>query len=221
MKSSSVQRSTSTPSCVFVVDDDAALRAMLVVTLTKAGFAARAFASADEFIAAFDPRVSGCLLLDFNMPGTSGLELQRLLAARGVHLPIVFLTGKADVPKAVDAMRAGAIDILQKPFDRAVLIERIGAALALERRLRETEGSVAANRNKIALLTKRELQICELLVDGLASKEIARKLTISTRTVEHHRANVLRKIEASNVVELARIFLAARKTGPPSTERGT
>jgi FixJ family two-component response regulator len=215
VNTTSIDHPTGAASCVFVVDDDEALRRLLVETLAKAGLVARAYASADDFIADFDPRLTGCLVLDLNLPGTSGLELQRWLAPRGGHLPIVFLTANADGPTADEAMRAGAIDCLQKPVDRDVLLERVGIALELEQRLRPVHSNVAVNRRKIALLSKRELEICELLIEGLASKEIARKLAISTRTVEHHRANVLHKVEAANVVELVRIFLSVRDSVAP------
>lgn len=210
MNTTPLPETASVPCSVCIIDDDDALRSMLVQTLEKAGFRTKPYASALEFSGAFDPSVPCCLLLDLSMPGMSGLQLQRWLAERGVHVPIVFLTGDADVPAAVEAMRGGAIDFLQKPIDRGILIERIRVAVAAEQRMRQIESNIATNRKKIARLTPRELQVCELLVHGLASKEIARKLEISTRTAEHHRASILRKIEATNVVELARIYLAAR-----------
>jgi len=215
VNAASTNHPSNASSRVFVVDDDQALRTMLVETLTAAGLVTHAYASADEFMADFDPRVTGCLVLDLNMPGTSGLELQHWLGPRGGHIPIIFLTGSADVPTAVEAMRAGAVDCLQKPVDPEVLLQRIGAALELEQRLRRVEDNVAENRRKLARLSTREREICEMLIEGLASKEIGRKLAISTRTIEHHRANVLHKIEAANVVELARILLSVRHGSAP------
>jgi len=181
---------------VFVVDDDAAVRDSLRALLEGAGFAVEAFDSAEGFLAAHRPGAPACLVLDVHMPGMSGLELQDELARRGTPLPVLFLTGHGDIPTSVRAVKAGAVDFLTKPADGALLVERVRAMLTLNTSLHE----------RLDDLTERERQVMRRVAAGASNKEIARTLGISARTVEVHRARVMRKMRARSPVELAEIL---------------
>lgn len=195
----------STAPKVYVVDDDAAVLEGLTAMFDAAGLAVEAYASAEAFLEAYRPEQSGCLVLDVSMPDMSGPELQAELNRRGVLIPIVFLTAHGDIPTTVKTIKAGAVDFLTKPADGAVLLKRVRAALA--RSAQVSEG--------LASLTEREREIMVRVAAGQASKEIARELDISHRTVEIHRARVMQKMKVRSVLELADI---ARSLGlaPPS-----
>lgn len=192
---------------VFVVDDDAAVRDSLALLLRSVGLASETYASADEFLAAFDPARPGCLVLDVRMPGMSGLELQARLHERRASLPIVFLTAHGDVDMAVQAVKAGAFDFVQKPFRDQELLDKLQAALAQDARLRPERTDADDIRSRIASLTPRELQLLEMVVAGKANKEIAQDLGISQRTVEIHRAHVMKKMKADAVTDLVRLVM--------------
>jgi RNA polymerase sigma factor (sigma-70 family) len=194
---------------VFVVDDDPAMRDALGWLLRSAGHTVEAFPSAEAFLAADDPERPGCLVLDVRMPGMDGLALQAALNARGASRPAVILTGHADVALAVQAVKAGAVDFLEKPFDDAVLLARVAEALAADDRLRVAQAEREAVRDRLAALTPREQEVLELIVAGHANKEIAAVLGVSPRTVEVHRARVMEKTGAQSVAELVRLVLAA------------
>lgn len=189
---------------VFVVDDDAAVRDGLALLLESAGFLVETYASASEFLTQAEilPHVA-CLLLDVRMPEISGPMLQAELARRGLELPIIFLSAHGDIPTAVQAIKAGAVDFLTKPVDGDVLIQRVQAALdaAAAKARRSQEGRCAG----VARLTAREREVMRLAVMGHANKEIAQRLGISHRTVEIHRARVMRKTGAANLVELVHL----------------
>lgn len=189
----------------FVVDDDEAVRDALALHLDLAGLAVRPCASAAEFLAAADPAQPGCAVIDIRMPGMDGLELQQEMIRRGLTLPVIIITGHGDVPAAVRAFRAGAVDFLQKPFDEDLLIERVKEAHARDSAARRAGSEAAEIRRRLELLSPREREVMDLVAQGLPNKLIARQLDIGIRTVETHRARVLEKMGARNASELARM----------------
>ena len=187
---------------VFIVDDDEAMRDALAQLLESAGLRVEVHAGGTAFLPAYDAGRSGCLLLDMAMPGMTGLEVQAALKARGLEIPIVFLTGHGDIPLAVRAVQAGAVDFLEKPIKGAVLIERVQRALKLDEEWRQTKRRAQDILQRHARLSEREKEVMTLAVFGLTSKEISRELGISPRTVEVHRTHVMHKMGAANVAEL-------------------
>lgn len=192
---------------VFIVDDDDAVRRFLSGLIESVELPVEAYASARDFLAAYEPGRPGCLVLDVRMPGMSGLELQRELAERAIDLPVIVLTGHGNVQVAVHAMKAGAVDFVEKPFDNELLLDRIQKAVAASVR---ADGE-RVKRNEIAsrmrLLSPRERQVLDLVVAGETNKGVARHLDISERTVEIHRANVMRKMRAKSLADL--VLMAA------------
>jgi len=203
---------------VFIVDDDEAVRGSLKLLLKTLKLPAEVFASAQDFLAGFDPRRSGCLVLDIRMPGMSGLELQQELNSRGALLPIIFITGHGDVPMAVEAMQHGAMDFLQKPFRDQDLIDRINKALEKDRAGRELLGDRERIQARVASLTPREQEVLALVTQGKANKVIAADLALSQRTVEIHRAHVMEKMGANSLAHLVRMVIDAGAP-PPSMPR--
>ncbi|MGB5162465.1 MAG: response regulator transcription factor [Thermoanaerobaculia bacterium] len=201
------------PATVFVVDDDEAVRDSLALLLRSVELAVATFSSAHEFLDSYDPAAPGCLILDVRLPGMSGLELQQRLADDGADLPIVFITGHGDVPMAVRAMRRGAVDFLQKPFSDQELLDRVQQALAEQSQRRQQSESKAEIAQRIRSLTPREHEVMELIVEGLANKVIANRLGTSQRTVEVHRASVMRKMQADSVARLVHLVFAADSQG--------
>ncbi|MGV6848145.1 MAG: response regulator transcription factor [Marinibacterium sp.] len=192
-------------ACVFLVDDDADIRTSLSRALGLRGYTVRAFASAGEFLDGYDPDHPGCLVLDYGMPGMDGLQLQQYMADNAIGLPIIFITGHGGVPESVQAIKMGAVDFLEKPFKPSVLVERIDAAIALDRSSRDSRQRTLALIGRFDSLTDREREIARLMVanpGANSSKDIARHLEISPRTVDHHRARILDKIGAGSVAEL-------------------
>ena len=189
-------------STVFVVDDDLALRDALVQMLEAASLQVESFADGHAFLAAYREDRPGCLLLDMAMPGMTGLEVQAALKMRGLAIPILFLTGHGDIPIAVRAVQAGAVDFLEKPIKGAALLERVRRALNLDQEWRQTQDRVHAIRQRHARLSPREQEVMALTVSGLTSKEIAREMGLSPRTVEVHRTHVMHKMGAANLAEL-------------------
>jgi RNA polymerase sigma factor (sigma-70 family) len=190
---------------VFVVDDDEAMRDALVQLLESAGLRVETHAEGASFLAAYAADRPGCLLLDMAMPGMTGLEVQAALKARGLQIPIVFLTGHGDIPMAVRAVQGGAVDFLEKPVQGAALLERTQRALMLDEERRLTQSRSQDILQRHSRLSKREKEIMALTVSGRTSKEIAQQLGISPRTVEVHRTHVMHKMDASNVAELVRM----------------
>lgn len=200
---------------VFIVDDDEDIRTSLTRALSKRGYNVESHASADEFLKAFDPSRPGCLILDHGMPNMTGLELQDFLVTQNHHVPIIFITGHGGVPESVQAIKAGAIDFLEKPFRQAVLIERIEAAFAADTKRRSEQGATRQIRIRFDNLTDREREIALWIVanpSDASSKEVARQLDISPRTVDHHRARILEKMQVRSIAELVDLALKADLT---------
>ncbi len=205
--------STGTVTTVFVVDDDDGVRTSLGILLDSAGYRAVPFASADDFLAQYDPARPGCLLLDMRMPGMTGMELIEELARRGGFVPVIFITGHGDVPMAVEAMKAGAFDFLQKPFSPRNLLERIERALAADTEARQVLSRTEELRQRYTTLTPREKEVMALIVAGHANKVIAMDLGLSERTVEIHRARVMEKMATRSVAHLVRMALELESPG--------
>jgi FixJ family two-component response regulator len=189
---------------VLIIDDDALMRQALENLLQSVGHIARAFASTEAFLATERRDAPGCLVLDVRLPGQSGLELQRRLAAAGVDLPIVFITGHGDVPMSVSAMKAGAIEFLIKPFRDQDLLDAIHRGIELDRERRAASTVVAELRERYGSLTPREREVMDLVVAGRPNKQIAFELGLSEITVKLHRAQVMRKMMAKSLPELVR-----------------
>lgn len=184
---------------VFVVDDDQPVREGLAELMSTIQLNAQMFATAHEFLESYDSARPGCLLLDVRLPGMSGLRLQDELIARGITLPIIFVTGHGDLPMAVEAMKKGAYDFLEKPVGDQMLLDLINAALAEDRRRRQTRGEVDAFQGKLALLTAREREVLELLKVGKSTTTIAETLGISQKTAQVHRTRILEKLQVESV----------------------
>jgi RNA polymerase sigma factor (sigma-70 family) len=199
------------PLTVHVVDDDAAVRDSLSLLLSLRGYRTACFDSAEAFLAATGPGWTGCVIADIRMPGMSGLELQGELARRGIAMPVIIITAHGDAASARAAFKAHAVDFLEKPFDSSAAIAAVEAALGRERD-RLALGEARERRDRaLEALTLREREVMRLLVLGLPNHEVAAQLGISPRTVEIHKARVLAKLGARNVVELIRIDLEAGK----------
>jgi two-component system, LuxR family, response regulator FixJ len=192
---------------VHVVDDDVDVRQSLSFLLATAGLPVRLHESATAFLHAIEEPPSGCILTDVRMPGIDGIELLRRLRERGCSVPVIVMTGHADVPLAVEAMKQGAADFIEKPFDDDLLITTIRSALAAHGRATEQNQQAAAIRARFASLSERERQVLAALVAGKANKMIAHDLDISPRTVEIYRANVMSKMRAGSLSELVRMAL--------------
>jgi two-component system, LuxR family, response regulator FixJ len=199
----------SSEATVFIVDDDEAVRDSLGLLLRSVGYRARCYAGAKDFLKAFDPRDYGCLVLDIRMPGMTGLELQKHLAETGCNIPIVFITGHGDIPMAVEAVRQGAVDFLQKPFQDQELVDRINDALKQAAEQREEELERLEILSRVDSLTAREKQVMGQVVLGKANKVIAGDLGVSQRTVEIHRARVMEKMQANSLAHLVRMVMVA------------
>jgi FixJ family two-component response regulator len=201
---------------VFVVDDDSSVRDALRCMLEAAGHRVETFASAEGFLAACDSSRRGCLLLDVCMPGTDGLTLQDRLVQQRVYLPIIMLTGHASVPMAVRALRAGAVDFVEKPFDEADLLRRIEHALFRSIQVTSSEAERAAVRERLASLSLRERQVLDMLVVGKWVKAIAAELGTSPNTVKNQRTRILEKMGAESVPDLVRMVMMAQLGSEPA-----
>jgi FixJ family two-component response regulator len=201
------------PATVFVIDDDAAMRKSLALLVETVQLRVETFETAQEFLDSFDPAGPGCLILDLRMPGLSGLELQQRLAARGVRLPIIFISAHGDLTSAVSAMRAGAVDFLEKPFRGQVLLDRIHQALEADAHARAGAVARSSTEQRMASLTPPERSVLELMAAGKSYKVIAKELGISYKAVEGRRARIMRKMGADNLSELLRQVLTLQLTG--------
>jgi FixJ family two-component response regulator len=198
---------------VYIVDDDDSVRESLRALLGQVGVAAADFPSAEAFLKAVAPDARGCLLLDVRMPGMGGLRLQEVLHERGMSLPIIVLTGHADVPMAVRALKAGACDFVEKPFNPQELLERIESCIAEDAKARAAAERQQQAATIIAELTAREQEVLRLMVTGKPSKVIASRLGISEKTVDVHRSNVMRKAGVRSAAELVHLWLLANPQG--------
>jgi FixJ family two-component response regulator len=202
MKSSRSDEATPT---IHVVDDDAAARSALTWMLESAGHRVEAFARGEDFLAAYTPAQAGCVIVDVRMPGMGGLLLQAEMARRGIDLPVIMVSGYAEVSIAVEALQRGAVDFIEKPIDGAHLLERIDVALARDAERRQREGLRHACTSRIERLTRREHEVMTMIVAGKANKVVAYELGISQKTVESHRARVMSKLEVESLADLVRL----------------
>lgn len=192
---------------VYLLDDDDIILWMFQEMLQSAGIQSRPYRSASEFLAEYRPGPCECLISDMRMPEIGGLEVQRQLLSKGTTLPIIFVSGYAEISSAVEALKKGAFDFLEKPVNGTVLIEKAQAALARSRELHAERMRSTTREARLSLLTDKEQQVCEQVVAGRSSREIAEMLHISGRTVENHRARIMEKLHATSTVELVKLFL--------------
>ena len=200
---------------IYVVDDDEGMRRALDTLLSTVGYKTAVFAHPSAFLADIKPDAPGCLVLDIRMPDMSGLEVQQHLNRMGSMLPVIFITGHGDVPMAVQAMKEGAFEFIQKPFRDQDLLDRINHALKLDAENRTTVARRAEVLHRLESLTPRERQVMDMVVEGAANKVIAIDLDLSERTVEIHRAKVMEKMGARSVAHLVRLHLTLTDEGKP------
>lgn len=198
---------------VFIVDDDEAVRDSLSFLMRSVGLKTESFDSADRFLQAKPCHRAGCLLLDIRMPAMSGLELQGQLEAHGIRLPVIFISGHADVPMAVRALKAGAFDFVEKPFNDQLLLDCVQRAIEADRQQRQLAEQLDVWRTRIATLTPREREVMALVVEGAANKVISSTLGVSLKTVEAHRAHVMEKLQADSLSQLVRMCVMLKAAG--------
>jgi FixJ family two-component response regulator len=187
---------------VYIVDDDPALRDAIAFLVASVGYEARLFGAAADLLAGLDDSLPACIVLDVRLPGMSGLELQRELISRAPSARIVFMSGHGDIPKAVRAIRMGAVDFLEKPFDDQMMLDRVAEALAQSASDLARRGRRNRQERRLALLTERERDVLRLVVGGRSSKAVAAELNISSKTVENHRHNIMLKAGVASVSQL-------------------
>lgn len=206
-------------SIVYVVDDDPAMRKSLKFLIESVGRTAIALPSTEAFLEQYKPEQPGVLILDVRMPGMSGLELQRRLKERDIHIPIIIITGHGEVSTAVAAMKTGAFDFFEKPFNDQALLDRVSAAINHDLKLRKEREERGRVSTRMATLTPRERDVMQLVVSGRANKQVAMVLGLSEKTVEVHRANVMRKIGAESLAELVRLVLSVEPAIADASEQ--
>lgn len=211
MESAQKKLSTRSDPTVFVVDDDPAIRESLRWLIESVGLRVQTFATAQEFLDAYNSDMPGCLVLDVRMPGISGLDLQSELSSRHITIPIIIITGHAEVPVAVRALKAGAMDFIEKPFSDQLLLDRVRRAIEADAEARRAQGEQAAVSARLALLTPREREVMELVIAGKANKVIAAELGLSPKTVEVHRAHVMKKMQVDSLADLVRLGMLSRR----------
>ena len=201
-------------SIVFIIDDDPLYRGSTERLVRSVGLRVQSFESAREFLSSRRPNVASCLVLDVRMPGLSGLDLQLELAKVGVQMPIIFVTGHGDIPMSVQAMKAGAVEFLAKPFRDQALLDAINQAIERDRVTRRQRAKSVELRRRYESLGPREREVFECLVSGMLNKQIADKLGTTERTVKFHRGQIMRKMEAKSVAELVRFAYGLGIAGP-------
>jgi len=190
---------------VFVIDDDASMRDAVSRLLNAVGLTVQTFASAREFLAGRLPDVPGCVVLDVRLPGLSGLDLQREMVERGIHIPVIFITGHGDIPMSVQAMKAGAVEFLTKPFRDQDLLDAVRSGIQLDRQGRKERAELAELREGLRQLTPREREVLSLVIAGLLNKQIALRLGTSEKTIKIHRSHVMQKMRADSLADLVRM----------------
>jgi FixJ family two-component response regulator len=196
-------------SLVYIVDDEFAIRDSLALLIESTGQAVRGFDSAESFLNSYSPECPGCLILDIKMPGMNGLELQQEMSNRAITIPIIFISGHAEISDSAKAFRAGAVDFLAKPFENNLLIERINEAIYKDIVIRKQQLEKYEIQKRLSRLTAREGEVLNFVVDSHSNKEIARILDVSHRTVDVHRARIMEKMEAENIAELLVMVMRA------------
>jgi FixJ family two-component response regulator len=202
-------------SIVYVVDDDSSVREAIKSLIRSVGLRVETFGTAQEFLKSARPDAPGCVVLDVRLPGLSGLDLQRELAANGINLPVIFITGHGDIPMSVRAMKAGALEFLTKPFRDQDLLDAIQQALERDRGARQQRSETAELRERFDSLTAREREVMGLVVSGLLNKQIAGELGTSEVTIKIHRSQVMKKMSAGSLAELVRM---TEKLGIPAAK---
>jgi FixJ family two-component response regulator len=200
-----MRESPQSSPIIAIVDDDPSAREGLSSLIRSAGWRAETFASAQEFLARGDPEAPSCLVLDLQMPGLSGLDLQQRMTEVGLEVPIIFLTGHGDIPASVRAMKAGAVEFLTKPFDEEALFQAIQEAVERDRRTRQRHADIRELQDRYESLTPREQQVMQQVVSGLLNKQVAAELDITEYTVKVHRGHVMRKMHADSLADLVRM----------------
>ncbi|APV52570.1 hypothetical protein BWI17_20410 [Betaproteobacteria bacterium GR16-43] len=199
---------------VYVIDDDASIRELLTWLMKRENLRVEAFANAQSFLKAWRPNQPGCLVLDLFMPGMSGLDLQQYLNAHEVEVPVIFLSGGADVSRAVEAVKSGAIDFIEKPFDYKRIVALVRECLERDARLRSERSRHRQLADRIAALTQREREVMQRVVAGQLNRVIAEELDISIKTVEAHRSHIMEKLGVTSLAELVQAVLEAKRTRP-------
>lgn len=207
---------------VFIIDDDASIRTALKRLIQSIGLVAETFDTAQAFLEYASREASrahpACLVLDVRMPGISGIELQKQLTAANIHLPVIFITGHGSIPMSVNAMKAGAVDFIEKPFEDQQLLDAIHSAIAKNRQYQAEQAEISKIQARANSLTPRELEVFVLVVSGMLNKQIAFELGLSEKTIKIHRARVMQKMKAQSLADLVRMFekSGSSKTIPPS-----